>query len=187
MHQAAPVAPRFTALRWLVLIAGLLLGGCGSTPMAKGEFLAEVAPGRFATFAWLDDENPGQSDRDLDFAIRQAIDAELARVGQRKTPLAEADLIVSYVTEISVENVESDPFITGHVAEQVEFGTLTIELLDVSSGAAVWRGSTREKLRVSGVLFGGVTANQFSPTGDARDWDAAARVAATIAPLAGRL
>jgi len=187
MHQAARIPHPLSGVRRLLLLAGLLLAACSSAPKAESEFFVAVPPGHFSTYAWLDEENREQSDRDLDAAIRRAIDTELERLGQRKAATSDADLIVSYSTEIESEDRESDPYVTGHVAEQIEFGILSIELLDVNAGTPLWKGSTREQLRISAVLFGGVTANQFSPTDAARNWNVEPRVAATIASLAGRL
>lgn len=185
-HAARSTAP-VAGFRRLLLLAGLLLAACGAAPKAESEFLAAVAPGTFDGYAWLDDAANSSVDAALDAEVRQAVDAELARIGQPRVPLAEADLIVSYSTSTELVNIESDAYVTGHVAEQHEIGTLTIELLSVDSGETLWRGSTEEKLRVSAVLYGGVSSTQFAPTDSTPVWNVRERVEATIAQLAGRL
>lgn len=172
-------------IRGLLLLALAGLSACRMAPGAESQFLVEVTPGNYSHFAWLDEAISERSD--LDAEIHREVEAQMARIGQTKTDLSRAEYFVTYDTTMVTEQRRADPRVSNYVGELVEIGVLTIELLDVQSGEAIWRGSQRGKLRRSAVLYGGATSNNYSPTDSPREWNISKRAEAILASLEDQL
>ncbi len=173
--------------RLLVLLLAALASACSSTPEATSEFLGEVVPGRFRTFAWLDELPAEEPARALSREVRAEVSRGLEGLGLRLSLLKDADVLVGESTVIETERRQSDPYVTGHIAEIHEYGTLSVELLDVRTGEPCWRGTSRERLRRSALVYGGASSERTAPQDAPREWRLEERVRALLAPLAGRL
>jgi hypothetical protein len=157
---------------------GILLGstGCASTGSSgKAPPLAA-----FSSYAWYEagasSAPAGVADDATDAEIQAAIQLELARRGLQRVAASEADVLVAYTTWIESSVRANDPYFATRAAEQVEIGTLTIDLLDPQSGEILWQGSTSRQLRVAAVLRGPFD-HELTPTEAPRDWRAQELVA----------
>lgn len=176
-----------STVRLLLVLLICALLGCTSGPKVSSEVLGDLVPGRFQTFAWLDGLPRETEERELAREVRAEVSRGLEQLGLRLGLLKDADVLLSASAEVEDERRQSDPYVTGHIAEIHEFGTLTVELIDVRTGEPCWRGTSRERLRRSAIVYGGAASERVAPQDTPRDWDLDERVAAMLAPLSGRL
>ena len=95
---------------------------------------------------------------------------------------AEADVLISYHVWVETKVRQNDPYFAVYAAEEVEVGTLAVDLSDPESGELIWRGSASHELRVSAVLAGPFD-QQLTPTGAERRW----RIRESISKIAREL
>lgn len=181
------IAPTRLSALFTALLAIVLLSACRSTPTASSEFLGDLVPGRFRNFAWLEELPDQEPARALAREVRAEVTRGLERQGLRLSLLKDADVLLRQATVVETESRQSDPYVTGHIAEVHEYGTLTLELVDVRTGEPCWRGTSRGHLRRSALVYGGASSERSAPQDEPRDWRIPERVEALLEPLAGRL
>lgn len=175
---------RHTIETWGVALAVVLLSSCGGIRVAS-EFDRTARANRLQTYAWVDAADPAAADPvdgALDAEVRAAVDAELVALGARLVADAEADAIVGYHTVVESRVRSNDPYFDFYVSEQIEIGTLVIDLLDGATREPFWRGKASSELRVSAVPVKPL-AHRMSETGQRRQWKIRDKVAAIFAEL----
>jgi len=159
----------------LLLVAGLLLGGCASAPPEPESMRDPNAEWTsFATYGWA----PAAAGTDqplsmLDQSLRRAIAAELQRRGYTEST-TDPDLQIAYQAA-SQDKVESNPVRIGvglgswggNVGGSVNVGspstrsyregTLVIHAIDARRNAEVWQGSIAGRLDKGGADTAAVT------------------------------
>ena len=181
LHEVS-TAPRGGPRRRLAATAAaaLVLLLCSTACAGAGSQGNEPPLPSFSSYAWYEDGGSGLAqgvaDDATDAEIQAAINLELVRRGLRQAAAGEADVLVAYTTWIESRVRANDPYFSTRAAEQVEIGTLTIDLLDPESGEIVWQGSTSRQLRVAAVLRGPFD-HELTPTEAPRDWRAQELVA----------
>src|SRR6188508_1316804 len=137
--------------RWAVLIAACLAPACATTSV-KTDYDRGVDLQRYRTFAiqpgpiaLADTSTPDSTVQDR---IRDALRRELERKGIVQTAVRKPDMIVTYAASSKekrewIETASTDPHWSccGYqfFPEDVEHGTLIIDVIDGSSGELVWR------------------------------------------------
>ena len=165
--------PLFPALCALLLA---WVSACASIDVdAKSE--GGLKPGNFETFAWR--FGPDADAGELDAEIRAAIQDELLSRGFREVALDEADLLVSFSTEVATEQRVNDPYFGFTPAEVVETGTLTIEISEIGRSGSRWTGTGESELRRAATRTGPFSS-KLSPTGQDRDWRVPQKVSAIL-------
>jgi hypothetical protein len=117
--------------------------------------------------------------------IHDALVTELGELGLEEVAPAEADVLISYHVWVETKVRQNDPYFDIYAAEEVEVGTLAVDLSDPESGELIWRGSASHELRVSAVLAGPFD-QQLTPTGAERRWRIRESVAKIARELRGR-
>ena len=116
--------------------------------------------------------------------IRAALVQELGALGLREVPPGKADVLVSYHLWVETKVRQNDPYFAVYAAEEVEVGTLSVDLSDPVSGELIWRGTASRELRVSAVLAGPFD-QQLTPTDAPRRWRLRESVSKIARQLAG--
>lgn len=161
------------------LLGGLLalLAACSTIEVSESVGGLERTTDR--TWAW---SVRSPADEPLDGEVRAAVEARLAELGWERVESPQAALLVDYRTKIEREKRNRDPFFSMYTADELEWGTLTIEVRDASTGEPVWTASARSRLRRSAVTIGPF-ATDLTPTDDPRDWRTQERVSAILGRL----
>jgi len=166
---------RFAAISALVV----WMAACSGVRVSS-EFDSKLRLGPIQTFAWGD--GASHSDALLDLEIRAAVAEELGRLGLEETALGEADLHVTYWTEVETKQRTNDPYFAHYPVVEYEIGRLTIGLMDPSTGAQLWHGTGSSELRTSAALIG-LQATTLTPLDNEREWRVKAKVRAIIQKL----
>ena len=159
--------------------AGLLVTLASCSSIDVGEPVGTLDTATYRTWAWsvhVPEEEP------LDSEIRGAVEAELGELGLERVAASEASFLVDYWTTVERQKRNRDPYFSMYTADEVELGTITIELRDASTEEAVWTGSGRSRLRRSAVMVGPFSTG-LTPTDDPRDWRAEEKVSAILRRL----
>ena len=178
-----------------VLGAALLAVTAMWTSCSAARVRTDVAPdydfASVRSYAWTRDTGRPEegaervADRELADRIRTAVSPRLEAVGVDNVAEDDADVLLRQRATVVEEVQENDPYFAFYTVERYEVGTITIEILDRESGAVVWSGSGRRKLR--DVARGtGLNTVRYRETEAERDWQAEAVVAEILAdcPLA---
>jgi Domain of unknown function (DUF4136) len=139
------------ARRPLPAALACLLAGCSGlrveTRSAPG-----VDLGAYTTYAWSVPPAPAATggsvalDAPLEAELVREVDRGLAAKGLAEVPADEADLRVRYLVGVRERVQLSDPYYYDAVTRYEE-GTLILDLVDAATGASVWRGVARARLR----------------------------------------
>lgn len=146
-------------MRFLILtMCVIAMTGCASNVVT--DYNSSVVFGNYSSWAFADNQS-SSSFTSLDGSrIQQAIERELNRKALRKTPVAEADLLVNWqiVTEERLEQTGLGlgfGFGRGNFGwalsapppvREVEEGKLVVELADSETKNVVWRAASRRYL-----------------------------------------
>jgi len=161
----------------------MLLGSCSSIRTTSDPDF-RIHPGD--TYAWVDSA-PSEvtGGDDLPWTeFQQAIDKELVRRSIRKATPQEAKFLVR--ARLAVEVIEDhlyDPESELWAKEQLEEGSLYIELLAGDERSPVWTGECRHRLRYVARTMSGDRSERWVPTAEARQW----RVEKVVARIIQRL
>jgi hypothetical protein len=155
-----------------MLAVGLvLLLGCvvASAQEIKYNFLPGTDFAKYKTYKWVRVPNVQYPDQLIDGQIMQAVDAQLALKGLRKTAGEEAaDLIVTYQAAVSQEK-QWNSFSTGDTmwgygrwggwggygggmstttttSETIHIGTLDVDIYDAAAKNQIWKGQATKTL-----------------------------------------
>ncbi len=161
--------------RTIAAILFAALTGCHGFP-ARVEVDESGRLDRFEAFEWNGDaasklpELVEGDAAELARRIQAALQPALEELGLRLDPTAESKVIVAY--ELSVESRVRDlhPYFTQDVAEEIESGTMTLELRDGASDEVLFRGTaTTDDLRTA-ARSRGLFTSELTPTHDPREW-----------------
>lgn len=158
------------AARWGALVLCAVLGaGCAGVRVESDPgFELHTAE----TFAWSDVQVPSAAGAEaarseLELGVGQA----LVESGLVPAALDEADLIVDAWIDIDVVTANVDPNFDLYVAERFERAIYHLELLRPATGL-VWRGSTRDHLRIIERAVGGAATVRWYRVDNEREWHA---------------
>lgn len=161
----------------LVLPLLTLLAAC-TTIDVSAEVRDPYQVASVRTFGWAGSARPyGHHPQ-----IRAAIERELEARDLVRVPHPEADVVVSYRTDVEIRQRTLDPEFAHHAAEKYELGSLIIELRDGVSGELVWRGTGQGELRLVAVPAGAL-AGRWREVDEEPDWRIDEKVAAILERL----
>ena len=146
---------RRSALRAIAVL--LIAGACtGSEMRVESEARPGAAFAGYATYCWrrppLPVREPPSPAAVLDWRVRNAVDAELSDKGYRKGLRPPCDFLVDYGVRFSERQVDSFSEFADYKARGgkgglqdvlpgYEEGTLSLQILDGSSGELVWHAA----------------------------------------------
>lgn len=171
-------------LAYVSLVPALALAAC--TGIRVSSELAEplAVPAETTTWAFVPDTSVEPAE--LDEEVRSALATELTELGWQRAVGSAPDLWVAYRVEIKTRVRGLDPYFTFYTAEQVEAGSLVVELLEPTTLEVLWRGRGSSDLRVSGSLVGPYSP-RLEPTDAEREWKVPDKVERIVAALADDL
>ncbi|WP_144213616.1 DUF4136 domain-containing protein [Shewanella donghaensis] len=152
-----------------VAVAVIALSACSSLK-TNSDYDPAVSFDQYKTYSWVEKKNEDTSyhlDGLMDQRVREAVNSQLGMKGLSKAPVAEADLLVNYLTKVD-KKINVDTFNTSYgyypyygrrggwggagmntqtTVREYEVGTLIIDLVDNKTGNLVWRGSVADTIR----------------------------------------
>ncbi|MCE9685225.1 DUF4136 domain-containing protein [Shewanella sp. AS16] len=152
----------------LLAVAVLALSACSSTK-TSWDYDPGVNFTQYKTYAWVAKQMDGASyqlDGLMDERVRDAMNAELAMKGFKQVDMANADVLVNYLTKID-KKIDVDTFSsnfgynpyygpawgwgagmqTQTSVREYEVGTLILDIVDHKTNKLVWRGSLADTVR----------------------------------------
>ena len=177
--MSAPLPPLARAARALLPL--LLTAGCASV-RTEGQPPPLSA---LATWAWKSVDHaalPHVAPDGTGLLVHEALEQELGALGLREVPATEASMLVSFHVWVETRVRTNDPYFSLYAAEQVELGTVSIDLTDPRTGALAWRGSDTHELRVTAVLAGPFD-QELTPRDAERRWRIRESVARIVREL----
>lgn len=124
------------------------------------------------SYAWK--EEPKFLSTDVaDEALLRTLERRIERLlSDRGVPTVQksaADVVLSSTLGVSKQLERKDRQYSSYASEEIEIGTLTLQIFDRQRRKLVWSAETSARLRVSGKAFGGLV-QRIEPTDEPRVW-----------------
>jgi hypothetical protein len=148
-------------LRLLTIVLPAAIAAlCVATSAMTQDVTYNAMPGtdftKFKTYKWVAIEGAQHPDQIVDQQLKQAIDAELATKGLKKTDGDPADLYVGYQVAVNQERqwnaygggvgFRMGGGMASATSSTINIGTLGVDIYDSAGKQLVWRGSATKTL-----------------------------------------
>lgn len=171
-------------LHLLLGLLGLWISSACAAIQVRTEWQEEAHIGLIDTYAWIDLETgTAISGPDLRESVKTTVDSHLEGIGWHRTDPRNADVWVTYETDVEVRERAQDPYWEYYAGERYELGTLRLELLRPRTLDSLWRGEGTSELRLVAVQRSLLTSD-LDPVERPREWKVPEKVAAILEPLA---
>jgi hypothetical protein len=137
------------------LVVGLLaaIGICAAGQEVRYQIDRHTDFSKYRTYRWTETLLAGHANQTVEEQITNAIEAELAQKGLRKTDSSKGDLSIRYQAAIGVPTGSTPPNSENEGSPSTNFGgRLALEMYDSITKKLVWRGTVVKIIDPKGKL-----------------------------------